>query len=99
MLIGLQLPSIVANLAPRTASELLGLGAAVSLTAIVARIVGLPRHLPAAPPQRSHPGPRSVPGPAAVFIVSWAGMRGAVSLAPRCPPARADFPERTSSSS
>jgi monovalent cation/hydrogen antiporter len=82
ILIGLQLPSIVAHLAPRTAPELIGLGAAVSLTVILARIVWvfpatyLPRRLSARIRARD-----PSPPPKAVFVVSWAGMRGAVSLA------------------
>jgi len=82
MLIGLQLPLIVGNLSAYGAPQLIGLGVAVSLTVILARILWifpttyLPfRFLPrwqlfhTAPPRNS------------VFVVSWAGMRGAVSLA------------------
>jgi CPA1 family monovalent cation:H+ antiporter len=82
MLIGLQLPSIVARLAPRTGPELIAMGVVVSLTVIVARIVWvfpatyLPRRLSARIRARD-----PYPPPGAVFIVSWAGMRGAVSLA------------------
>lgn len=82
ILIGLQLPSILAHLAPRSAPELLALGAAVSATAIVARIVWvfpatyLPRRFSARIRERD-----PFPPVNAVFVVSWAGMRGAVSLA------------------
>ena len=82
MLIGLQLPAILSHLAPRSAPELLALGAAVSVTAIVARIVWvfpatyLPRLLSARIRERDPYPPAN-----AVFVVSWAGMRGAVSLA------------------
>lgn len=94
ILIGLQLPGIIDHLAPRSASELIALGAIVSATAIVARIVWvfpatyLPRRLSARIRARDPAPPAN-----AVFVVSWAGMRGAVSLAaalalPRAVPER-----------
>jgi monovalent cation/hydrogen antiporter len=95
MLIGLQLPAILeAVLAVYDPAQLVGLGLAVSTTVIVARIVWvypasyLPRFLSARIRARD-PYP---PG-RAVFIVSWAGMRGVVSLAAAfaLPP---DFPSR-----
>jgi CPA1 family monovalent cation:H+ antiporter len=95
MLIGLQLPAILrAVLADYDAGQLLGLGLAVAATVIVARIVWvypatyLPRFLSAR--VRAHD---PYPPPRAVFIVSWAGMRGVVSLAAAfaLPP---DFPSR-----
>jgi CPA1 family monovalent cation:H+ antiporter len=82
ILIGLQLPSILDALGAWTTAQLLGLGLAISLTVIVARIVWvfpatyLPRWLSARVRARD-PSPR----PKAVFVVSWAGMRGAVTLA------------------
>jgi CPA1 family monovalent cation:H+ antiporter len=82
ILIGLQLPAILDHLAPRSASELIALGAAISATAIVARIIWvfpatyLPRRLSARIRERDPYPPAN-----AVFVVSWAGMRGAVSLA------------------
>jgi len=82
MLIGLQLPSIMHGLSAFTAAELIGWGAAISVTVIVARIAWvfpasyLPRRLSARIRARD-PYPPS----RAVFVVSWAGMRGAVSLA------------------
>ena len=83
MLIGLQLPAILAAvLVDHAPGELLGLGLAVSVTAIIARIVWvypatyLPRFLSASLRARDpYPPARSV------FILSWAGMRGVVSLA------------------
>jgi monovalent cation/hydrogen antiporter len=95
MLIGLQLPVILeAVLADHAPEELLRLGLAVSAAAIVARIVWvypavyLPRFLSASLRARD-------PSPPArfVFILSWAGMRGVVSLAAAfaLPP---DFPSR-----
>jgi Na+/H+ antiporter len=94
ILIGLQLPGILDHLAPRTAPELLMMGAAVALTAIVARIVWvfpatyLPRRFSARIRARD-----PYPPPNAVFVVSWAGMRGAVSLAAALALPR-DVPER-----
>jgi len=95
MLIGLQLPVILqAVLVDYAPEELLGLGLAVSATVIVARIVWvypatyLPRFLSAKLRARDpYPPARSV------FILSWAGMRGVVSLAAAfaLPP---DFPGR-----
>ena len=95
MLIGLQLPAILrAVLIDHRPEELLALGVAVSATAIVARIVWvypatyLPRFLSAKLRARDpYPPARSV------FILSWAGMRGVVSLAAAfaLPP---DFPRR-----
>ena len=82
MLIGLQLPSILHSLAAYSPLTLAGWGLAISLTVIVARIVWvfpatyLPRRL-SARIRASDP----YPSPRAVFVVSWAGMRGAVSLA------------------
>lgn len=82
ILIGLQLPAILEHLAPRSPLELIALGLAVSLTAIVARIVWV---FPATYlPRRLSSGIRArdpYPPAKSVFIVSWAGMRGAVSLA------------------
>jgi monovalent cation/hydrogen antiporter len=82
MLIGLQLPSIVRNLTSWTGEQLLALGLIVSVTTIVARIVWvfpatyIPR-LVSAKLRARDPAPPA----AAIFVISWAGMRGAVSLA------------------
>ncbi len=82
ILIGLQLPSIVVRLTSWSWQQLLVLGLAVSLTVIVARIVWvfpatyLPRLVSPALRARDPSPPAK-----AVFVISWAGMRGAVSLA------------------
>jgi monovalent cation/hydrogen antiporter len=82
MLIGLQLPTILDSLTAWTGQQLLAWGVAISLTVIVARIVWvfpatyLPRRLSAKIRARE-----PAPPAAAVFVVSWAGMRGSVSLA------------------
>jgi CPA1 family monovalent cation:H+ antiporter len=96
LLIGLQLPAILSALSEEPPAQLLAWGVAISLAAILARIVWvfpatyLPRRLSAKIRARD-PSPR----PQAVFVVAWAGMRGAVSLAaalalPLDPP----FPQR-----
>jgi monovalent cation/hydrogen antiporter len=82
MLIGLQLPTILDGLTEYADGDLLFWGVAISLTVIVARIVWvfpatyLPRWLSSKVRARDPAPPR-----AAVFVVSWAGMRGSVSLA------------------
>ncbi len=81
VLVGLQLNDVLGRLGGRGAVELAGLAAAVSLTLVVSRIawvfpaVWLPRLIPAV--ARADPRPDN----RAVFVVSWAGMRGVVSLA------------------
>ena len=95
MLIGLQLPAILgAVLTEYAPAELLALGLAVSATVIVTRIVWvfpatyLPRFLSARLRARD-----PYPPARAVFIISWAGMRGVVSLAAAFA-LPADFPAR-----
>lgn len=95
ILIGLSLPQALNRLAGRPPLELLGMAVAVSLTVIVARIVWvfaatyLPRRIPWIRERDAEPHPplRNV------AIVSWAGMRGVVSLAAALA-LPADFPER-----
>ena len=95
MLIGLQLPAILRSvLAVYQPLQLLGLGLAVAATVILIRIVWvypatyLPRFFSARVRERD-----PYPAPRAVFIVSWAGMRGVVSLAAAFA-LPADFPAR-----
>jgi Na+/H+ antiporter len=83
MLIGLQLPAILrAVLTDHTPEQLAVLGLSVALTAIVGRIVWvypatyLPRLL--SPRLRARD---PYPPWQAIFVISWAGMRGVVSLA------------------
>jgi monovalent cation/hydrogen antiporter len=79
---GLQLKSVIERTADLTASALLYDGALISLVVIVARIVWvypaaiLPRLLSKRLRARD-----PLPAPRHLFIVSWTGMRGAVSLA------------------
>lgn len=94
LFIGLQLPSILAGLSAIPAQVLIWYGVIVSLTVILTRIVWvfpatyLPRLLSAKLRARD-------PSPAAraVFILSWAGMRGVVSLAAALALAP-EFPQR-----
>jgi len=100
ILIGVQLPTVLENLGSRSPLELVGLAVAISLTVILVRILWvfpgtyLPRRLSAGIRSREpQPAPRNV------FIVSWAGMRGVVSLAaalalPTTLPNGQPFPER-----
>jgi Na+/H+ antiporter len=100
VLIGLQLPTVLEGIGDRSAAELLWLAVAISITAIVARIAWvfpatyLPRWAAAKLRERDpYPSPRHV------FLVSWAGMRGVVSLAaalalPLSLPSGEPFPER-----
>jgi len=97
MLIGLQLPSILDSLSSFPPAQLIGWGVAISATVILARIVWvfpasyLPRRLSAKLRARDPYPPARV-----VFVVSWAGMRGAVSLAAALalPLTPAPFPQR-----
>ncbi len=83
ILIGLQLPSIVRHATTTwTASQLVELGFAISLTVIVARIIWVfpATYIPRLISRRLRERDPSPPAKA-VFVISWAGMRGAVSLA------------------
>ncbi len=88
LIIGLELPFLWGQLhdpalvgVPLTGLELAGMALAISLTVIVARIVWvfpgayLPRLIPSIARNEPFPPIRNV------VVVSWAGMRGAVSLA------------------
>lgn len=82
ILIGLQLAPLRAELRPESAGRILWWGLAITATAIAVRFAWvplgtyLPRRLAA---KRGRPEP--YPPPAAVFMVAWAAMRGAVTLA------------------
>lgn len=100
LLIGLQLPTVVGELAGISALVLATASAAVLATVIVVRIVWvfafayLPR-LVSARIRTNEPKPT----PSQVFIVAWAGMRGVVSLAaafavPLTTVSGAEFPGR-----
>ncbi|BBY18040.1 Na+/H+ antiporter [Mycolicibacterium litorale] len=82
LLIGLQLPKVVEELAGISAAVLTVASLAVLATVIAVRIVWvylfayMPRTLSSTLRDREPP-----PRPAQVFVVAWAGMRGVVSLA------------------
>ncbi|MCT7658674.1 Na+/H+ antiporter [Mycobacterium deserti] len=82
LLIGLQLPGVISELAGISASVLISSSLAVFATVIVVRIVWvyLFAYLPPLLSRRLRD--REPPPPAGqVFVVAWAGMRGVVSLA------------------
>jgi len=100
ILIGVQLPGVLEGLDRWSTGQLAGLALAIATTTIVARVVWvfpatyLPRRLSARIRERD-----PSPPPRYVFLVSWAGMRGVVSMAaalalPLTLPSGAPFPER-----
>jgi Na+/H+ antiporter len=100
VLVGLQLPRILDSLTGFSAAELMWWGVLVTLTVVVARLLFVPvftylpmRFLGAFSPNNPPPSP------ARAFVASWAGMRGAVSLAaalavPLTTDAGSTFPQR-----
>jgi Na+/H+ antiporter len=82
VLIGLQLPEILQGLGGRSPAEIVGLVVLVCLVVVVTRLVWVfaSSLLPGSPRQVIA---RRDPGLAArlTFVVSWSGLRGAVSLA------------------
>lgn len=82
LVIGLQLPTVTADVEGYGLGELIGMAAAVSATVIVVRLVWiypatyLPRWLFPSLARRDPAPPARVP-----FILGWGGMRGAVTLA------------------
>ena len=96
-LVGLQLSRILDTLTGRSAGELTRYGLLVTGTVIATRILWLPvfTHLPRLLPGVSRP----VKPFSHTFLISWAGMRGAVSLAaalaiPLATNAGGPFPDR-----
>jgi monovalent cation/hydrogen antiporter len=94
VLVGLELPEILGGLGGRPPAEILGLAALVGGVVVVTRLVwvyatslvpGSPRQVLA----RTDPGLAS----RLTFVVGWAGLRGAVSLAAALA-LPASFPER-----
>jgi monovalent cation/hydrogen antiporter len=81
VLVGLQLPRILDSLTGFSAAELMWWGVLVTLTVVVARLLFVPvfTYLPSR--FLGAFSPNNPPPPARSFVVSWAGMRGAVSLA------------------
>jgi monovalent cation/hydrogen antiporter len=94
VLIGLELPDILQGLAGRSPTQILGLAVLVCVVVVAARIIwvfassllpGTPRRVIAARDPRL--------ATRLTFVVSWAGLRGAVSLAAALA-LPAGFPER-----
>ncbi|MGE2722802.1 Na+/H+ antiporter [Mycolicibacterium celeriflavum] len=82
LMIGLQLPKVVSELAGISAATIAIASASVLATVIVVRIVWM--YLFAYLPRLLSPRIRrneTAPTPAQVFVLAWAGMRGVVSLA------------------
>jgi CPA1 family monovalent cation:H+ antiporter len=94
VLIGLQLPEILAGLGSRSAAQVVGLVVLVSGTVIVARFIWVfgASFLPGSP-RRVLARRDSRLAWRLTFVVSWAGLRGAVSLAAALA-LPAAFPER-----
>ena len=93
VLIGLKLPDILAGVANRPPLQLLGVAAAVCAVAIMARFIWIYASglLPGSPRRViARRDPRLAWR--LVFLVSWSGLRGAVSLAAALA-LPADFPE------
>jgi monovalent cation/hydrogen antiporter len=82
VLIGLELPTVLEGLGGREPVEILGVVALVCLVVVVTRIVWVfaSSYLPGSPRQVIARQDRRV-AQRLTFIVSWAGLRGAVSLA------------------
>ncbi len=94
VLIGLELPEILAGLAGRSPGEIVGLLVLVPLVVVVARIVWVfvSSYLPNSPRQAiARQDPRLASR--LTFVVAWSGLRGAVSLAAALA-LPVDFPER-----
>lgn len=93
ILIGLQLREILDRLATRGAWELVGLALAVSLALIVSRFVWIfpAMYLPGRLRSLARHEPR--PPVSHMVVLSWAGMRGVVSLAAALA-LPVDFPQR-----
>jgi CPA1 family monovalent cation:H+ antiporter len=94
VLIGLQLPEIMQGLSGRSATEVVGLVALVCAVVVATRFVWIftASQLPGSPRQVvARRDPRLAKR--LTFVVSWAGLRGAVSLAAALA-LPASFPER-----
>jgi CPA1 family monovalent cation:H+ antiporter len=94
VLIGLALPSLVGDLGGYSPAQILALSALISAVVVVARIVWVYAGslLPGSPRRRvARTDPRLAK--ALTFVVGWAGLRGAVSLAAALA-LPASFPQR-----
>jgi monovalent cation/hydrogen antiporter len=98
VLVGLQLRRILDALTGHSSASLISWGVLVTLAVVLTRLVWAPilMYLPKVLFRRLRHGPLTIGSPA---VVSWAGMRGAVSLAaalavPLATHAGTPFPER-----
>jgi monovalent cation/hydrogen antiporter len=98
ILIGLQLPRVLANLGDRPASELFGVAAAVIATVIATRIVWVYASIYATWFMVGRRRGGDHPSFRRISLLAWAGMRGVVSLAAALAlpplPDGSPFPER-----
>jgi Na+/H+ antiporter len=94
VLVGLELPSVIEGLAGRDAGQLLTVTAIISLVVVVARFIWVysASRLPNSPARIIARTNSRLAG-RLVFVVSWSGLRGAVSLAAALA-LPIDFPER-----
>ena len=81
ILIGLQLPDLVAGLAGTSLGQAIGYGVPLSVVAMVVRLAWVfpGAYLPR--PARLVRAAEPLPGVAELAVVGWCGMRGIVSLA------------------
>jgi CPA1 family monovalent cation:H+ antiporter len=82
ILIGLQLPGVIRGLGEYSLRAAIGYGVAISLVAIVVRLIWVypGAYLPRLISQRVRRR-ETRPPPRQVFVIGWSGMRGVVSLA------------------
>jgi Na+/H+ antiporter len=82
MLIGLQMSEVIGRLSNYSLGQLLGLGGVVSLVAVGVRFawVYIAAALPGGWNRKAHPE-EPAPDRRELFIISWCGMRGIVSIA------------------
>ena len=94
VLIGLELPSILEGLGDRPPAEVIGMAVLVSVVVVVARIVWVfASSLLPGSPRRQIAQRDPALATRLTFVVSWAGLRGAVSLAAALA-LPSNFPER-----
>lgn len=101
ILIGLQLPAVVAGVAPGLRGPLVGYGVLISLAVLGARMLWVypSAYLPHWLRGRREPGREPAPSFGEATLLGWGGMRGVLSLAaalalPLALPSGAAFPQR-----
>ena len=78
LVLGLQLPKILAEIRGQSLTHLLGVGALFSVAVVLLRIVWV---MPGAWIASLLPANRDALSPKSAFVVGWAGMRGVLALA------------------